>query len=189
MPWVTRITNHPAYYGWGAILLHWLMASGIFALYGLGLYLDTLSYYDPAYRTLPHLHKSGGVLLAGLLVVRLIWRACNPVPQSLSNHRRWEHLAARLGHASLYLILASVLASGYLISTADGRPISVFGWFNLPALPATLPRQEDLAGTLHFWAATTLIGLAALHALAALKHHWFDRDSTLKRMLGLKEKT
>src|SRR5690606_41109935 len=76
------------------------------------------------------------------------------------------------------------MLSGYRISTADGRPISVFGWFEMPALITGIPRQEDVASDVHFYAAWALIILAGLHALAALKHHFIDRDDALRRMFG-----
>ncbi|MOA52423.1 hypothetical protein D3C78_1757160 [compost metagenome] len=74
--------------------------------------------------------------------------------------------------------------SGYLISTADGRGIEVFGWFTVPATLSGIDGQEDIAGVVHLWLAWGLIGMAALHALAALKHHFIDRDATLSQMLG-----
>ena len=74
--------------------------------------------------------------------------------------------------------------SGYLISTADNRPIDVFGWFFIPASITSIPDQEDTAGLVHLVVASTLLGLVLLHAAAALKHHYIDRDDTLKRILG-----
>jgi cytochrome b561 len=79
---------------------------------------------------------------------------------------------------------SSVMISGYLISTADGRAISVFGWFEVPALITSIPDQEDIAGLIHEYLAWGLVIFSGLHALAALKHHFIDRDPTLKRMLG-----
>jgi len=76
------------------------------------------------------------------------------------------------------------MLSGYLISTADGRPISVFGWFEVPALLTSIPNQEDVAGLVHEYLAWGLVILAGLHGLAALKHHFIDRDPTLLRMFG-----
>jgi cytochrome b561 len=76
------------------------------------------------------------------------------------------------------------LISGYLISTAEGQPVSVFGWFEIPALLFGLPQQADIAGIVHLWLAWGVVIISALHALAALKHHFMDRDSTLVRMLG-----
>ena len=73
--------------------------------------------------------------------------------------------------------------SGYLISTADGRGIEVFNWFEVPGLGSFIENQEDLAGQVHEYAAYILIGLSSLHALAALKHHFMNKDNTLKKML------
>jgi cytochrome b561 len=96
-------------------------------------------------------------------------------------------IAAKIAHALLYLLLLITLISGYLISTADGRAIELFNLINIPALPFAIDNQEDLAGLIHFIVATILISLAAIHAIAALKHHFIDKDITLKRMLALRE--
>lgn len=176
-------------FGLGSILLHWVVALTIIGMYPLGLYIDTLSYYDPEYQTIPAWHKSIGVLLLALLAVRIFWRAINRTPDPVPQPRtlRWITKAV---HRLLYLLPLITLVSGYMISTADGRPISVFNWFDVPALPAVMENQEDLAGEVHYWVATLMIGLAGLHALAALKHHFLDRDDTLIRMLPTsKEKT
>jgi cytochrome b561 len=78
-----------------------------------------------------------------------------------------------------------LMLSGYLISTADGRGIDVFGLFSLPATLSGVENQEDIAGKVHQSLAFILVALVVLHALAALKHHFLDRDATLKRMLGV----
>jgi cytochrome b561 len=78
--------------------------------------------------------------------------------------------------------MLALFISGYLISTADGRAIEVFGWFELPAT-LTLVNQEDVAGVIHWGLAWTLMATVALHAVAAIKHHWLDKDKTLVRML------
>ena len=95
-------------------------------------------------------------------------------------------LGAKLGHAFLYLCLFAVMIAGYLISTAEGVGIPVFGWFEVPALVSGLPDQADNAGAIHLYLAWALVIFSGLHALAALKHHFIDRDVTLKRMLGRK---
>jgi cytochrome b561 len=89
-----------------------------------------------------------------------------------------------MAHLLMYFLLLTIMVSGYLISTAVIRPIEVFGWFAIPASITALPRQEDIAGWVHLILASTLIGLVVLHAAAALKHHFFDRDRTLKRIFG-----
>jgi len=181
-----RITNDQHSYGWGPIAIHWLVAVAIIVLYGLGLYIDSLSYYDPEYRTVPHWHKSIGLLLAGLFMVRIIWRLFNKPPAPLPQPPVLT-MATHAVHSLLYVLLLVVLVSGYLISTADGRAIAVFNWFEIPALPPLIENQEDVAGEIHEFAADTLIAIAVLHALAALKHHFINRDDTLKRMFGYRK--
>jgi len=179
------LRNTSQTYGWIAISLHWLTALVVFGQFGLGLWMVELSYYDRWYHDGPAIHKAIGVLLFFGVVARLLWRLVNPTPQPLPNHHALERLAARFMHALLYLLLLAVMISGYLMSSADGRPISVFGWFQVPATLTGLPRQEDIAGDLHAVLAWALVILAGLHAMAALKHHFFDKDDTLRRMLGM----
>jgi cytochrome b561 len=82
---------------------------------------------------------------------------------------------------ALYLIMAALFTSGYLISTADGNGIEVFDLFSVPAT-LTGDNQEDIAGDIHEWLAWGLISLVALHAITALKHHFINKDRTFVRM-------
>ncbi|BCR25545.1 hypothetical protein KAM429_42480 [Aquipseudomonas alcaligenes] len=108
----------------------------------------------------------------------------SPPPPALSSYSRLTRLGAKLGHGLLYLGLFALMIAGYLISTADGRGISVFGLFEVPASITAIPDQEDVAGLIHQYLAWVLVIFAVLHGLAALKHHFIDRDATLSRMLG-----
>lgn len=178
-------SNSDAQWGWITILSHWLTAAAVTGLFGLGLWMTGLDYYDAWYTQAPHLHKSIGILLFGLTLLRLGWRLFNSNPQPLATHSAFERKAAYTAHIALYLLLVSVMLSGYLISTADGRAIEVFNWFEIPATLQGIERQEDLAGDIHLALAIALIALATLHAGAAIKHHVVDKDQTLRRMLGL----
>lgn len=171
-------------YGLISIVMHWLVAIAMVGLFALGYWMVGLTYYSSWYRTAPDIHKSIGLLLLGLMVLRIIWRFVSQGPAPLASHGRTARLATKAGHGLLYLGLFAVMISGYLISTADGRAISVFGWFDVPALVTSIPNQEDIAGLVHEYLAWALLILSGMHALAALKHHFIDRDSTLKRMLG-----
>jgi len=171
---------------WGtvAIGLHWLIALVVFGMFGLGLYMTDLTYYDPWYHKAPHVHRSIGVLLFIATVFRLLWRLFNPTPLPLPNHKAWEKRLAKGVHTALYILLFALMVSGYLITTADGRPVYVFDWFSVPAT-LTGQHQEDIAGVVHQLLAWSVITLALLHAAASFKHHLVDRDRTLKRMLGM----
>ena len=164
-------------------LLHWLSALLIFGLFGVGLYMTSLTYYDPLYHQLPWWHKSFGLLLMALIAVRLLRRAVAQSPPAEPGHSALERAAASITHILLYAITLLIGVSGYLISTAEGKGIEVFGWFEIPALIRPFEDQADIAGAIHLWLAWALMGLVALHAAGAIKHHLIDKDNTLKRMI------
>ena len=171
-------------FGLVALSLHWIVALVLIGLFALGLWMVDLDYYDPWRKAAPEIHKAIGILLFATLAVRVIWRCISPPPQPLQGVPVWERKAAAGMHSLLYLLLFAVMLAGYLISTADGRPIDVFGLFLVPATLSGLPDQADIAGDIHFALAVALVSLAGVHAIAALKHHFIDRDRTLLRMLG-----
>ena len=178
-----QLGNSEQAFGWISVLLHWVMAVAIIGLFGLGLYMMELGYYDPWYQTAPDIHRSVGILVAMTLAFRWIWRLINVHPRI--EGKPWEQSVARGVHRIFYILILAVVLSGYLISTADGRAIAVFDWFEVPATLHGLDNQEDIAGEFHEYLAYGLIGLVVLHTAAALKHHFIDRDATLRRMLGL----
>ena len=179
-----QLKNNTSRFGLIAIALHWLVALTVFSLFALGWWMTELDYYDSWYKLGPWWHKSIGILLFLTIIFRLCWRFFTPPPQPLASHQPREIKAAHTVHLLLYLLLLMIMLSGYLISTADNRAIEVFGWFSIPATITSIPNQEDVAGWLHFILASSLIGLVLLHAAAALKHHFIDRDKTLKRIFG-----
>ena len=179
-----RWQNTNASWGWISILFHWLSALVIVGLFILGLWMVDLTYYDDWYRTAPDIHRSIGVLLLIATVLRLRWRRMHIVPTVLSTHKAWEIRSAHIAHTVMYILMFAIFISGYLISTADGRSVQVFNWFEIPASLHGIKNQEDIAGEIHFVLAVSLIILAVIHAAGALKHHFIDRDNTLKRILG-----
>ena len=172
--------------GWGlvSIAFHWVFALVIVGLFAVGLYMVDLVYTDPLSNVLPEWHRSLGLLLGAALLVRLAWRLLSPPPAPLPNYERIEHVMAVLMHWVLYLLMIVVIVSGYLISTADGRGVWVFDWFEVPAVTGRVNNLEESAGEIHYWLAWTLVVLSSMHALAALKHHFIDHDRTLRRMLN-----
>ena len=177
------IKNSTSHYGLVAKALHWLSAITIIGLFALGLWMVELSYYDDWYVTAPHYHNSIGILLALAMVARLLWRSANRQPDMPDSLSTFEKCSAHIAHWLLYALIFVMIISGYLIPTADNRAIDVFNWFSVPALGSFIDHQEDIAGDIHEWCAYGLIALASVHALAALKHHFIDKDSTLRRML------
>ncbi|WP_176582374.1 cytochrome b [Mariprofundus erugo] len=174
--------NTATSYGWPSIALHWLMAIAIIAMFALGVWMTSLTYYDRWYHDAPELHKSIGMLLMLMLIVRFGWRLIN-TPPALAG-QWWEQLVALAVHRLHYVLMFIVMCSGYLIPTAEGTGIDLFGWFTIPATLTFDRQQADLIGTIHRLGAWAIIGLTVLHAGAALKHHFIDRDNTLLRMFG-----
>ncbi len=176
--------NSTTHFGLIAIALHWLVALTVFGLFALGLWMTELDYYDSWYKQGPWLHKSIGILLFFTLLFRISWRLFTPPPVGLSSHKQWEVKISHVIQLLLYLLLLLIMLSGYLISTADNRSIDVFNWFSIPASITSIPNQADVAGWVHLVLASSVIGLVTLHAAAALKHHFVDKDQTLKRIIG-----
>ncbi|MEN8761071.1 MAG: cytochrome b [Thiogranum sp.] len=171
-------------YGLISIALHWLVAAAVMGLFMLGLWMVELGYFHPWYQRAPDIHRSIGVMLFAMMLVRVAWRYTNPRPEALGSVS--QRKAAAWMHGLMVVLMYLLVVSGYLISTADGRGIDVFGLFSVPASISGLQNQADIAGEVHELLAFTLIALTILHALAALKHHFVDRDQTLKRMLTIR---
>jgi cytochrome b561 len=178
---LSMLRNSQSSYGWLAILLHWISALAILSLFALGLWMVELDYYSEWYTKAPYYHKSVAIILAMVILFRVLWKRRQVSPQALG--KPWEQTGAKLAHLSLYTLLLCLFTSGYLISTADGRGIEVFSWFTVPAMAELVENQEDIAGDFHEWLAYSLIALTVLHAMAALKHHYWDKDTSLIRML------
>lgn len=169
-------------YGIVTILFHWVSAILVLGLFGLGLYMTSLSYYDTWYHKGPWWHVSFGLLLCLLTVVRLLWRATNQEPSPLREHAL-SNSVARVVKWLLYALMLTVIISGYLINTAQGQSASFFDWFAIPSLLEVDPTWVDRLGEIHLWGAWLIIGLVVLHVGGALLHHFIWRDRTLVRML------
>lgn len=169
-------------YGIISIFFHWLSAVLTLFLFGLGVYLTSYGYYSGDYLQYAHLHYALGALLFGLVVIRLLWRLTSKTPTTLAN-KLPAKLGIKLIKFLLYVMLFTVLVSGYFICTAEGQAINVFGWFQVPSFLLLETDQVNLAGLAHKYIAWALFGLVILHAGAALIHHFFIGDRTLVRML------
>jgi len=169
---------------WGHVsqLLHWLVVVLIVVMAYLGLTMTDLP-NSPHKIRLYTLHKSIGMTLLALVLLRLLWRAYAGAPRPLPGTPRWQERVASLTHFALYGLLLAIPVSGWLFNSAAGFPLQWFGVANLPALTGRDAALRELSGTWHellFW---TLVVLAAVHAAAAIYHHAIRHDATLARML------
>lgn len=180
------IKNNQTHYGLVSMGLHWLMAITFIGLFAFGLYMVELDYYDPWYHQAPDLHKSIGITMVLLMIFRFVWNVSQTKPNA-RDANTISNQAAHWAHRFFYVLVLMLFISGYLISTAKGKPIDVFGLFEVPAVFSEDSKRGDLAGDIHFYIASSFIFLATVHAAAALYHHFYLKDSVLKRMLTIKK--
>ena len=165
-----------------AVTLHWLTAVLIVAGFAIGLYAVDLK-LSPTKLKLYAWHKWIGVTVFALAIARLAWRWRHPAPPLPVAMARWERLAAHGTHAALYALLLALPVTGWLMSSASGVPVVYFGVWPLPDLVAKDKALADALKLVHYALNKTLAALVVLHAGAALKHHFIDRDNVLRRML------
>lgn len=169
-----------------AIALHWLLALAIVGMFGVGAYMTDLP-ISPLRIKLYNWHKWAGVTFLALTVLRVLWRVTHrppALPAAVSNAMPpWQTQAYHATHHLMYVLFFVVPLAGWAYSSAAGFPIVWFGQIALPDLWAKNEAVAELIKPLHQLSAYALMGLAALHVAAALKHHWVDRDGLMQRML------
>jgi cytochrome b561 len=171
-----------ARYGAPAIALHWIAAALILFNLGFGFYLVDLPLSPQKLRYFSY-HKWIGVTVLLLSAARLLWRLGHPAPALPAAMRPWEVRLAHASHILLYVLFFAAPSSGWLFSSAAGFQTVYLGVIPIPDL---LPKNKELAEILklaHHWINYALAAAIALHAAAALKHHFIDRDDVLVRML------
>lgn len=168
------------------IALHWVVAIGMIALIGVGLYMSENEVF-----ALYPVHKSIGMLLFVVILVRAVIRLRKGWPEDVSTGAAWEHILARLIHWVLIIGTIVMPISGMMDAYGAGRGLTVFGVdlvaANLGADGKPVAISAAMSGlgeTLHGIVGKLLIGAILLHVAGALKHHVIDRDATLRRMLG-----
>lgn len=178
------LKSDPNRWGVGARSLHWLMAVLIIGLGLVGLYMTDLA-NSPQKIKIYALHKSIGLTVLALLLLRLAWRLADRRPADLPMPR-WQAFAARAVHVLLYLLMLALPLSGWTYNSASGYPLQWFGLFNLPSLTGGADAAlKGIAHAVHEYGFYLLALLLLAHVGAALKHHFVDRDETLVRMLPM----
>jgi cytochrome b561 len=176
------LKNTKTSYGWVSRFLHWFIFLAVAGMLAVGLYMEDQK-ITPDILKLYGLHKSVGITILALAVLRLIWAVSNTAPDMLGLEKPWEKLAARAVHGLLYLCLFLMPLSGWLMSSAAGYPVSVFGLVTLPNLVEPSKALHELAEETHELVAYGFMGLIAAHAGAAFLHHFKKKDRTLIRKI------
>jgi len=176
------IRNTTVRWGHVAQFLHWLIVVLIIVQVTLATIADDLPLGVKKLGMLAR-HKSFGITILGLAVLRLVWRWMNPTPDLPDTLKPYERVLATITHAGLYILLFAMPLTGWMMSSARGFPVS---WFGFIQLPDFVPKNKSLYDAMletHETLAWALYTIVFLHVVAALKHHFMLKDNVLRRML------
>ena len=169
-----------------AKILHWTIAGAIVLQFVLAKLADLAGDKDLAVRELALLanHKSVGITILALALLRLVWRIKNPPPQLPATMPGWQIRASHISHWSLYGLIILVPITGWLMSSASAYSVSWFSLFQLPDFVAPDPDLKKTFKDIHETLAQLLALIALVHIGAALKHAFFDKDGVLGRIVS-----
>ncbi len=186
------LRNNELRYGTVAAAFHWVIAAVIIFQLWLGLYMGGLPHSDPNQFALVQLHKSVGLTILVLTVLRILWRFTSKVPPLPATMGPVLKALARTSHFLLYILMLAIPLSGWAMASASalGLPIRYFGLFDWPRIwfLADMTREErrpigHTMGEVHEILAYSLIALLVIHISAALLHQFVYRDNVLRRMI------
>jgi len=183
--------NNADNYGSFSKLLHWLMALLIIALIVVGFYMTGLDKEDPSRGQIYGLHKSIGALTLLLVIIRVLWLRISPAPQLPAIFTAKEKRVVSSVKGVLYLLMFLAPISGYVMSTAGGRPTSFFGLFELPMLIGENKAIAGFAHEAHEILAFAMILFVVVHVAGVIKHRLKDRNGTsdiMNRMMKWHDK-
>lgn len=178
-------SNAAESYTWTAITLHWATALLVISAAVLGIYMHELP-FSPAKLKLYSYHKWIGVTVFLLAFIRLAWRSFHPAPALPESMPSWERMAAKGAHAALYALMIGVPVAGWVMSSAHGFQTVYLGIVPIPDIIGKGKELAEVLEKVHAIFSLSFMALVALHAAAASKHHFINKDNVLRRMLGLR---
>lgn len=179
----TAEVSHAGYSG-VARWLHWITALGIFTVIPIAWYINSLDKGAPSRGNWYMLHKSIGITILALTLIRLLTRAIHPPPPLPAGLPDLEKRLTQIWHFLLYFILLAMPLSGYLGNSTSGRSLVWFGWFTVPNLLSANRAFSHLAYQFHSLLAYLAYLLIAGHVLAAAYHAIIRRDGIVSRIIG-----
>lgn len=185
------MSARPQHYTRTAQILHWLMAAIFITAWFIGFYSGNFLNYDTdgAFKgNVITLHKNIATPILFLIVIRIFWRYTHPTPALPENMSAPMKKMAHVIHWILYLILLALPITGCLFSWSAGHPAPVLYLFNLPTLIEPNPQITAIVKPIHVYLSWFAGLLIVVHILAALKHHFIDRDNVLRSMTSQQTK-
>jgi cytochrome b561 len=163
------------------MLLHWLLALALLAQVGLGWYLDAVPRGSPDRTIFVNLHKSTGMLIGLIILLRLYWRLMHRAPPLPTTMPAWERVAAHWSHVLLYVCMVVMPLSGYVASNFSKYGVNFFNAYKLPPWGSNSAALYSFFNTTHVITSWAFVALIALHVLAALRHA-VKKDGIFNRM-------
>jgi cytochrome b561 len=176
------IQNTNSTYGVVSILNHWLGGLLFLGIVAMGFYM-TLLPRSPLKEQLLMLHQSLSVVLIAFVIIRILWKFMTPMPNIIRSYPLWEMILAKIVHSLLFLTLISVPLSGWLLNNARGEDLMFFSYLVLPRITGESIQSAEFALNLHLYLTQGFLVLLFLHLMGSIKHHWIDKDNTLRRIL------
>jgi cytochrome b561 len=164
-----------------AVVLHWLLVAALLAQIAFGWFLNDVPRGTPARTIYVNLHKSTGMIIGLIILVRLYWRATHPAPALPSSMPAWERHAAKWSHVLLYVCMIVMPVSGYVGSNFSKYGVNFFNSIKLPPWGVDDAAIYGALNTTHVVTSYVFVTLISLHVLAALRHA-FRRDGVFRRM-------
>jgi len=184
---MVRLRNTRDAWGAGAQLLHWLIAAGIATAMLLGWIMVNMP-MGPAKFQLYAIHKSLGMTILALVLVRIAWRWLNIVPAMPGTLSAREKQLAGAGHLALYGLMLFMPISGYVLNSAANFPLNVFGLVQIPNLTPESETLASAASLVHLTLFWVFAAVLVTHIGAALRHHFVLGDDVLRRMLPIRRR-
>lgn len=165
-----------------AMALHWLIAALLAAQIGFGWFLGTVPRGSPLRGFYVNMHKSTGLVLALLILVRIAWRLTHDPPPLPAFMPAWKRIVARWSHVTLYVCMLGMPVSGYIASNFSKHGVKFFNAILLPPWGVDNPRIYTIFNTTHVVLSYVFVALIVVHILAAIQHAT-HRDGVLQRMV------
>lgn len=177
-----KLRNTDERYGAFHQLLHWLIGLAMIGMVILGFVMEDITPKETRYFVYG-IHKSLGVTVLFLVIIRLFWRFTNPIPHLPAGMPAWQQWLAHATHLALYVVMIGMPLSGWIMSSSAGYPVNLWGMGELPEIYGKDKTMNDITHELHEIGGWAVVLFVSLHAVGAFYHQFIRKDGLLMRML------
>ncbi len=174
--------NGPESFGWVTRAIHWITALAVLIALPLGVWISEMEVSLAALKFFGY-HKTLGITVLGLILLRMLWHLASPPPAPLPHGVAWQDGLAEVVHRAFYVLLVAMPVSGWVASSATGIDTVVFGRWTLPRIAPVSEAWETAGFAVHGVLGKLLLASVVLHVGGALYRALVSRDGTLARMV------